>query len=382
MNSRVFSLHLQKQGLGAGVALLVLGTIYGFFHPALFFQGYLTAFIFWVEVALGCVGLLLLQYLTGGRWGTSLTRLLEAGMMTLPLCAVMFLPLFLGLSYLFPWIHPTGRELPHLVHEKAVYLNLPFYAVRYVIYFGALSGMAFLYRGLSLRRDRNEPGALETMKKWSGPCLIGFVLLMNFACVDWIMSLNPEWYSSMLTVEFVAEQAVVTLAGCILVLRFLSRREAVGGLISVKVVHDLANLLLGFTCFWTYVTFAEFLITWTGNLPHEVSWFADRSSAGWRIFAVVLVLVHFVVPLFLLIFTWISKNLERLAGVAGLMLIAHLLQVIWWVEPAFRPHAHFAWPALVLIPALGLIWLASYVRHLECAPLRVFEPANPVEAAA
>jgi hypothetical protein len=382
MNVPLLSSRSRTTGLGLGLGLLALCAIYGFFDPAPFFEGYLTAFIFWVEVALGCVGLLLLQYLTGGRWGTSITRLLEAGMMTLPLCAVLFLPVFLGLPYLFPWIHPTGRELPHLVHEKAVYLNLPFFVFRYLVYFGSLSGLAFFYRGLSLRRDRNEPGALETMKKWSGPCLIVFVLLMNFACVDWVMSLNPEWYSSMLTVEFVAEQAVVTLAGCILVLRFLSWIDAVRQMLSVKVVHDLGNLLLGFTCFWTYVTFADYLITWTGNLPHEVSWFSDRSSAGWKIFAVVLVLVHFVVPMFLLIFTWISKNLVRLARVAGLMIFAHFLQVLWWVEPAFRAQAHFAWCALVLIPALGAIWLANYVRHLESAPLLLPEPANPVEVAA
>jgi hypothetical protein len=375
----LLSARAQQMALSIGLGLLALCAIYGFFFPAPFFAGYLTAFVFWVEIALGCVALLLLQYLTGGRWGLSITRLLEAGMMTLPLCAVLFLPVFFGMAHLFPWIHPAGRVLPGLVYAKAAFLNLPFYVVRYVLYFTVLGALAAWYRRLSLRREAGDVSALATMQTWSGPCLIVFVLLMNFACIDWVMSLNPEWYSSMLTVEFVAEQAVVTMAWCILGLRFLSHLEAVRDVLSVKVVHDLANLLLGFTCFWTYVTFADYLITWTGNLPHEVSWYSDRSSAGWKIFAVVLVLVHFAIPLFLLIFTWISKNLVRLARVASLMIAAHFLQVIWWIEPAFGKQAHFAWPSLVLIPAMGAIWIAAYARNLGSTPLLLNELSTKSE---
>ena len=371
--------RLQTTGLNLGLGLLVLCAVYGFFFPASFFEGYLTAFIFWVEIALGCLGLLLLQYLTGGRWGASITRLLEAGMLTLPLCAAFFLPVFLGMTFLYPWIRPAGPELPDLVHEKAVYLNVPFYVVRYFVYFVALSVLAFWYRRLSLRRGTSEASALATMRYWSGPSLIGFVLLMNFACIDWVMALNPEWYSSMLTVEFIAEQAVVTMAACILALRCLSGLDSIRAMLDVKVVHDLGNLLLGFTLFWTYVTFADYLITWTGNLPHEVSWYADRSSDGWKVFAAALVFVHFVFPLFLLIFTWISKNLVRLARVAVLMIAAHLLQVIWWTEPAFGRHAHFAWPCLVLIPALGAIWMAACIRHLGQAPLLPERLSVPTE---
>lgn len=382
MNAPRLLAQLQGTGLVLGVGLLVPCAIYGFFFPAPFFAGYLTAFVFWVEIALGCLALLLLQYLTGGRWGASITRLLEAGAMTLPLGALLFLPVFLGLGHLFPWIHPQGGDLPHLVHEKAAFLNVPFYVARYLLYFTVLSAVGIWYRRLGRRRDNGEPAALPTMRKWSGPCLIAFVLLMNFACIDWVMSLNPEWYSSMLTVEFIAEQAVVTMAWCILGLRVLSHVDAVRAILDVKVVHDLGNLLLGFTCFWTYVTFADYLITWTGNLPHEVAWFSDRSSGGWKIFAVVLVAVHFVIPLFFLIFTWISKNLVRLARVAALMLVAHFLQVVWWIEPAFGRQAHFAWPSLVLIPALGAIWIAAYARNLDGEPLVLRELSRDAEAAA
>jgi hypothetical protein len=211
------------------------------------------------------------------------------------------------------------------------------------------------------------------MKKWSGPCLIVFVLLMNFATVDWVMSLNPEWYSSMFVVEFVAEQGIAAMAWCLLVLCSLSRFEPIHSMLTVKIVHDLGNLLLGFICFWTYVTFMEYIIIWTGNLPHEVVWFSDRSSAGWKIFAVVMVFVHFVVPMFCLIMTSISKNLVRLAWVAALMILAHFIQVIWWIEPAFGKQFHIASTSLVLIVALGALWLAGYVRNLAAAPLVLLE---------
>jgi uncharacterized membrane protein len=361
--------RVSKFALILGVILLIVCGAFGFFFPATFFEGYLTAFVFWVEIPLGCLALLLIQYLTGGKWALAITRLLEAGIMTPPLCAALFLPVLAGMGWLFPWTHPSGGEIGNLVHQKALYLNVPFYVVRYVLYFLVLSALAFWFRRLSLRRDEAGSSALAAMQRWSGPSLIVFVLLMNFACIDWVMSLNPEWYSSMLVVEFVTEQGVVAMAWCIVMLRFLAPLEPFRSVLTVKIVHDLGNLLLGFTCFWTYVTFMEYIITWTGNLPHEVSWFTDRSSAGWKLFAVFLVLVHFAIPLFCLILTSVSKNLVRLARVAALMLVAHFAQVVWWIEPAFGRHFHIAWTSLVLIVAVGAIWLAAYMRNLGAAPL-------------
>jgi hypothetical protein len=356
-------------GLFLGLVLLALCAVSGFFFPALFFEGYLTAFVFWVGIPLGCLALLLIQYLTGGRWGLAVTRWLEAGMMTLPLCAVLFLPVLLGMSYLFPWTHPLSGDLGNLLHQKKAYLNVPFYGVRYALYFLILGSLAAWFRRLSLCRDDPKSSALERMKKWSGPSLIVFVLLMNFACIDWVMSLNPEWYSSMFVVEFVAEQGVVAMAWSILMLRGFAHIEPLRGVLTVKIVHDLGNLLLGFTCFWTYVTFMEYIIIWTGNLPHDVVWFSDRSSTGWELFAVFLVFVHFVIPLFCLILTSISRNLVRLSRVAALMILAHFVQVVWWIEPAFGRPFHIAWTSIVLTPALGAIWFAGYARNLAAAPL-------------
>lgn len=358
-----------KLALALGLVLLIICSVFGFFFPAVFFEGYLTAFVFWIGIPLGCLALLLIQYLTGGRWGLAITRLLEAGMMTLPLCAVLFLPVLAGMSYLFPWTHRLNGDGGNLVHQKEAYLNLPFYLVRYVLYFLILCALAGWFRRLSLQRNEPESSSLETMQQWSGPSLIVFVLLMNFACIDWVMSLNPEWYSSMFVVEFIAEQGVVAMAWSILILRYLAPVEPLAGVLTVKIVHDLGNLLLGFTCFWTYVTFMEYIIIWTGNLPHDVVWFSDRSSTGWEFFAGFLVCVHFVTPLFCLILTSVSRDLVRLARVGALMIVAHWAQVVWWIEPAFGRHFHIAWTSIVLILAVGAIWCAEYARNLAAAPL-------------
>jgi hypothetical protein len=273
------------------------------------------------------------------------------------------------MSYLFPWTDAQNGEIGKLVHNKEAYLNTPFYLIRYILYFLILGALAAWFRRLSLRRDEPESSSLETMQRWSGPSLIVFVLLMNFACIDWVMSLNPEWYSSMFVVEFVAEQGVVALAWSILILRCLAHLEALKGVLTVKIVHDLGNLLLGFTCFWTYVTFMEYIIIWTGNLPHDVGWFSDRSSTGWESFAVFLIFSHFVLPLFCLILTSISKNLVRLARVAVLLILAHFVQVVWWIEPAFGRHFHIGWLSIPLIVAVGAIWFSQYARNLAAAPL-------------
>jgi hypothetical protein len=283
--------------------------------------------------------------------------------------AVLFLPLFVGMPWIFPWIHPVGARLQHLVAEKALYLNVPFFVVRYLIYFGVLSAFVFWYRRLSLRRDEGDASARAAMGFWAGPLMIVFVLCTNFMAVDWVMALKPEWYSSMLTVNFAAEEGVVTMAWCILVLRALRNVEPIRSALNVKVVHDVGNLLLAFMLFWTYTTFSEYIITWTGDIPNTVSWFTDRSSLGWKWYAVFLVFVHFVIPMFCLILTVVSKNLDRLARVAGLMLLAHLAQVVWWVQPAFGLHVHIAWTSLVLVPALGAIWLAVFACNLRGAPL-------------
>jgi hypothetical protein len=297
------------------------------------------------------------------------SRLFEAGMMTIPFCALLFLPILFGLPCLYSWIHPATPELHQLMEDKAIYLNVPFYIIRNVLYFLVLGAMAFYLRRLGRQQDAGDASATARMTEISGPALVVFVLLMDAVVVDWVMSLRPEWYSSMLMVEFVSEQAVAALAWSILVLRVIADLPALRGVITEKIVHDLGKLQLASVAFWAYITFSEYLIVWTGNLPHEISWFLYRDTPGWIAWAVLLIALHFVVPLFCLIMTSVTRRLDRLAKVAALILVAHFVQVVWWIEPGFTGHFHINPLAPLLILALGGIWVAAYVRHLDRAPL-------------
>jgi hypothetical protein len=290
-------------------------------------------------------------------------------MMTIPFCGILFVPVLIGMPWIYSWIHPATPELRHLVADKTLFLNVPFYIVRNILYFLLIGAMTFYLRRLGRRQDAGDTSATERMTEISGPGLVVFVLLMDAAVVDWVMSLRPEWYSSMLVVEFVTEQAVAALAWSILVLRFTRDIAPLRNTVSKKIVHDLGKLQLASVGFWAYITFGEYLIIWTGNLPHEISWFLHRSTPGWITWAVLLIGLHFVVPLFCLIMTSVTKRLDRLAKVAGLILAAHFVQVVWWIEPGFADHFWIDPLVPLLILALGGIWVAAYVRHLDRAPL-------------
>jgi len=361
--------RVQRPCVLGGATLLAACAIYGCFDPDSFFEGYLAAFVFWAEIAFGCLAMLFVQNLTGGLWGMVANRFFEAGMMTIPFCGLLFLPVFLGLPHLYSWVHPATPELRQIVEEKSLFLNVPFYVVRYVLYFLLIGGMAFYMRRLGRRQDAGANKATERMTQVSGPALVFFVLLMNVAVIDWVMSLRPEWYSSMLVVEFVTEQAVAALAWSIVILRFTSHLSPLRGMLSEKVVHDLGKLQLASIGFWAYITFSEYLIIWTANLPHEISWFLDRSTPGWAAWAVLLIALHFVIPLFCLILTSVTKRLDRLARVAMLILAAHFVQVVWWIGPGFTDHFRLNLLAPLLIVALGGLWTAVYLRHLAAAPL-------------
>jgi hypothetical protein len=366
--SSPFAQVARRCALGGGL-LLAACALYGFFDPASFFEGYLAAFVFWAEIAFGCLAMLFVQNLTGGLWGMVANRFFEAGMMTIPFCGLLFLPIFLGMPHLYSWMHPATPELRHLVAEKSLFLNVPFYVARNILSFVLIGGMAFYMRGLGRRQDAETNHATERMTQVSGPALVFFVLLMNVAVIDWVMSLRPEWYSSMLVVEFVTEQAVAALAWSIVVLRFTRDEPPLRALLSEKVVHDLGKLQLASIGFWAYITFSEYLIVWTANLPHEISWFLDRSSPGWVAWAVLLIALHFVIPLFCLILTTVTKHLDRLARVALLLLGAHFVQVVWWIEPGFADHFRIDPLTPLLIVALGGLWIAVYLRNLAAAPL-------------
>ena len=352
---------------GAGILLCALG--YFLDRPA-FFRAWLVGWLFWLGIALGCLAIMMLHHLTRGAWGLVARRVLEAAGRTLPVLALLFVPLLFGLQELYPWARPEA-EADHLLQAKAAYLNVPFFVARAALYFVIWGGFAFMLSRLSRRQD--ETGELQLTRRMqllaSGGIVL-YCLAASFASVDWLMSLQPHWFSTIYGVYFLGGQGISALAFLIVVALFLWRREPMSEVLSPGHFHDWGKLLLAFVMLWTYFSFSQFLIIWSGNLPEEITWYAARTRGGWQWLAIALVLFHFALPFVLLLSRDLKRRPQRLAAVAGWMLAMRWLDLVWQVEPAFSPERFsFHWLYLAAPLAVGGLWLAAWAAELKKRPL-------------
>jgi hypothetical protein len=351
-------------GIGLGVWLLL-----ALFSRAAF-PAYLAAYVFVLGLAVGSLGFLMLHHLVGGQWGFVVRRPLEAATMTLPLMALLFLPIVLGMRSLYEWADPEAVKASALLQQKAGYLNVGFWLVRAVIYFGIWIGLAYLIRRGSVAQDATEdPSPTYRNQAISGPGLVITFLVVTFAAIDWMMSIEPEWYSTIYGVMVMIGWAVSTLAMLIVVAAWLSDVRPLAGLADEEGFHDLGNLLLAFTMLWAYMSFSQYLIIWMGDLTEEVPWYLKRSYGGWRLVCGALIVFHFFVPFFCLLVRANKRRPARLWRVAAVLLVMHLVNDAWLIIPAFPTQ----WlQLLALAPALagvGGLWLWAFLGGLTSRPL-------------
>jgi len=249
--------RFQRPALIVGVVGALLCVVGLFLDRAQFFQSYLFAFLFWNGLALGCLAALMLQNLVGGRWGLAIRRLAEAVALTIPLMAVLFIPVLLGVYVLYPWTSPEEAANP-IIQHKAAYLNVPFFVIRAIIYFAIWGGLAYFINRWSAIQDRDgtDPAALR-MRMFSGPGLVLYVLCVTFASTDWGMSLEPEWVSAIYGVIFIIGHALTVLSTMIILLSFIGHRKPLSDIVWPDVFHDLGKLLFAFIVLWTYASFAQ-----------------------------------------------------------------------------------------------------------------------------
>lgn len=363
---------VQKSALFVGLLFLVISLIGLFTDPAHFWQSYLFAYIFWSGLALGCLGIFFLHNVVGGNWGVAIRRLMESGVKTLPLVGLLVLPLLaFALPSLYKWTDAAYRAEHFATGHKAAYMNPTWFIIRTVLYFAI-----WMFSGLRILKMANEhdrtgdPALFKRIKARSAPALLVFVVTTTLAFIDWIMSLEPDWYSTIYGWMFTVGEVLLTFSFLVAVLVLLSKREPFASFLTRQHYHDIGNLMLAFTMLWAYMSFSQFLIIWAENLPDEIPWYVRRFSGGWGYIAWTLAIFHFFVPFFLLLLRFVKKHPARLRTLAIWIVIMRILDTFWIVEPAFRQRGlEVYWTDLVALIALGGIWLAYFIMNLKGRPL-------------
>jgi hypothetical protein len=326
--------------LGAACALLGVAAcgVLGMANPKQFYFSWLVSFLFFLSLALGALFFVLIQYASQGGWGIVLRRIGETTFATLPLMAVLSLPVFLGLRDVYSWAVPGAAEHDALLRWKAPFLNVPFFLIRAAIYFGAWSFIALSYYRLSRRQDATgDPALSARLRRFAGPAIIVLAVTQTFASIDWIMSLTPHWYSTMFGVYFFAGSFVGFIALLSVVAAAMRPAGLLEAVITAEHLQDVGKLLFAFTSFWAYIAFSQFFLMWYANLPEETIWYRARLQGSWQAVSILLMAGHFGVPFFYLMGRAVKRRGVTLAIGGAWLLAMHFMDLYWQVMPTLHP---------------------------------------------
>jgi hypothetical protein len=344
-------------------------------NPKQFFFSWLVSFLFFLSLALGALFFVLIQYASQGGWGVVVRRIGETAFATVPVMAVLFIPVLLGLHHLYSWTVPGAAEHDALLRWKAPFLNVPFFLIRAAIYFGAWSLIAVLYYRGSRGQDATpDPSVAARLRRFAGPSIIVMALTQSFASVDWIMSLTPHWYSTMFGVYFFAGSFVGFIALLSVIAVAMRGAGLLDTVITAEHLHDVGKLLFGFTAFWAYIAFSQFFLMWYANLPEETTWYKARLEGSWMMVSVFIMAGHFGVPFFYLMGHAVKRRGATLALGGAWLLTMHFIDLYWQVMPTLHPEG--LRPSLLDVAALMAVggcfvaaasWL---MRRQALVPLR------------
>ena len=333
-----------------------------------FFVSYLQSFIMWLGLPLGCMGILMVANLTGARWAKPIRPILESAYHTIPIMALLFLPIVFGGKSLYPWMNLDFMHADKVLMKKIGYLNVPFFYIRAILYFGIWSVIA-----LSLRRWRGvNPETLEFNEKKkitarSAYGLLLYVLTISFAAIDWVMSLDPRWASSAYGVLLMIGQVLFSFCFIVVLTTRLAKKNVIPPIATAD-LHDYGNFMLMAVMFFTYISVAQGLLIWSANLPEELTWYFHRVRNGWQYVMLAIILFHFALPFLLLLQRIIKRNSAYLAKLAGFIIVIRLVDIFWAISPNFSPSLKVEWMDVAFPIALGGIWLTAFFTFLGQAP--------------
>jgi hypothetical protein len=301
------------------------------------------------------------------------------------LMALLFVPFFFGLSDLYTWARPDYVAADPVLQHKQPYLNAPFFTIRAAVYFVIWVSIALLLNHWSRLEDEEGDDAVRARRRrqFSGPALAIYGVTITFSAIDWLMSLEPHWFSSIFGVLVAAGQVVVALSFVIVVLVLLANWEPLTDIVTARLLNDLGNLLLAAVLFWGYIAFIQYMIVWSGNIPEEVVWYLRRLENGWSWVALFLVLFHFALPFAVLLSGRVKRRARLLAAVASVLLVAHLINLFWMVAPVFHTRGfHLHWLDVAVPLAIGGVWIGLFVWRLRQQPLLPLHDPNLQRASA
>ncbi|MGZ8710327.1 MAG: hypothetical protein ACXW2P_12120 [Thermoanaerobaculia bacterium] len=357
----------QFPSLILGIIGLIACVIGWVMNPQEFYRAYLPSFIFWFEIGAGALAILMLQYVTGGEWGLMIRRPLGAAARTMPLLAVFFVPVVFGLPHIYIWANKEVVENDHLLQTKSAWLNVSWFTIRAAIYFALWILWAWRLRALSLQfyEDRAPETELKR-RKWSAVGLVMIVLTLTFASIDWIMSLEPKWYSSMFGISFTIGCGLAAFAYVTFLLTQLVRTKAMAEILKPSHLRDLGNLMLAFVMLWAYTAFSQFLLIWYANVKEETPYYLKRQHGTWGAIAALLIIFHFFLPFFLLLMRQIKDRPRTIAIVTAILIAMRYIEIYWLIAPAHHGiHFYFSWMSIAALVGIGGIWFWFLVQQLK-----------------
>ncbi len=339
-----------------------------------FYRSYLVAYLLWLGIALGCIALVMLHHLVGGGWGFVIRRLLESGARTFPVLLVLGIPFIIGISPSHAYVQSEAMKPEMLPDFKRLYLSPIFFYARTAIYFAAWIILGYVLNKWSFEQDTTkEPNRVGIrLQALSGPGLLIYGLTITYASVDWVMSLEPGWSSTIFGMMFMVAHALSAMAFVIIVLMLLADRKPLSDVVSPSHFHDLGTLLFAFVMLWAYLSFSQYLIIWSGNLQDEISWYLSRSRGEWAWLALFLIVFHFAIPFALLLSRDIKRRKRTLAVVAVALIFMTWVDLYWIVMPSFDktgPQIRWLWLNLAAPIGIGGIWIAAFIWQLKGKPL-------------
>ena len=285
----------------------------------------------------------------------------------LPVLTLLFLPILAGRHYLFAWTDATVVARDEVLQHKQLYLNTPFFIARAAFYFAVWNALVYFLNRWSLEQDRtSDPQIARRMQVLSGGGLLAYAFTVTFASFDWLLSLDPHWFSTIYGVLLMGGQGLTALAVLITALVWLSRRPPLDAIVVPVHFHDLGNLMLAFVLLWAYFSFSQYLIIFSANLPEEITWYMRRLQTGWRFVGLLLVLFHFAVPFLLLLSRRAKRTPDLIVKIALGILAARLIDLFWLIAPEFHQDGLVVhWLDLTLPLALGGLWVGCFVWQLR-----------------